>query len=1273
MSEPTVRPFPVDPRDPLDEEGGDSVRQEARQFRPPRATPAPDQGLPEQPGPSLGETFGASLRVASATRSIFDVYNRKEFEPDPNFSFTGLPSETQKELFLGIPVGVQDEFKNEMKMATSLEHARAIRDRFERSLQARETLDEAGWMGFASTLGVGLLDPVGIALGAGPARAAIAAGRLTRMQSALRTGGGFAGALAAEEGLIASADPLTGPADIAIAGAVGAGLGGVIGAATARGTARVNAMDRATRALEDRAMNGVADPVRELDAARAEVRRLEEAAEADPEDWLVESQLSIARSEVDRLNQTLPQPETPVSGRTPDPDPPVTETKITVGGTNREVMEAIAASGPSGVTTKSLQEALGGKARGTVTKAVTRLRELGVPVRSVERTDPATGSRIKVWTVDDADQFVAPGDGATGTRTIAYQEVARPPEQRLYYAQPQGTPRPPEEPPVRSRSVGAAENLERIWPGARPPLTTKGGKDIVDELEARAPAAEDVHWSFPDMSTQVIRGPMKAAAGLMDLLTPSSTGFWKNSGRAQELTAQDIQTNVWTTTMGRLNVARSQAFAKWAEESKGMNAAQRLFSIQARDEFEELVADAVRRGQADNPHVARVAEETREVHEKLLQLRKEAGERGFEDVEFNPNYLLRRYSLDKIRKVEAEIGTRRLAQFMGEALVRGTQKSGGKPIDLTTAVEISARVLKSIKEGRYGIQEVPGGDLFAPAKELYEELKDVLPEGFTVEDLSDALNGFTRRSGDGGAAGRAQSSRWRARFWEQYQENIGGKRYFFTDLLENNAMLLTQEYARDASGRIALAQMGFPDDQTWQRTIRAIKARAAEDGVTPEKVEEITDTLETVKKLIAGKPVHDIKKFHRLRTAARLLRSYNFMRVMGMVGFAQFAEVGNILSYGGLRAAMKHAPIFKNVWKRAQDGSLSDEFLDELEASLGIGMDRALHDPFGRYADGFMEPETARITRWDRRAQIGERITADWSMMQPINMAMERWAASAMSQRIADAALKGDKTFLNANRLRSLGFDDDNLERVFAQIKKHAKFEEGGLTGRKIAKLNLDNWDDGIARRDFVVNVQRYVRRAVQKQDAGDLPKWMTTEMGKVIFQFRTFALVSYNKQLMHGVRHKDAVFGTAFLTSTLMGALGYIGMTLTKGVGRDDQQEYLKERLSLMNIAAGAFYRSSFSSLTPTLIDTALFFVPGLDPMFDFARSTVQASDILFGNPTGDLLDSFVSGARGLGEVDMERAVGGFRRSLLFQNSFGVNQALNILESGVPDSDDAD
>jgi hypothetical protein len=130
-------------------------------------------------------------------------------------------------------------------------------------------------------------------------------------------------------------------------------------------------------------------------------------------------------------------------------------------------------------------------------------------------------------------------------------------------------------------------------------------------------------------------------------------------------------------------------------------------------------------------------------------------------------------------------------------------------------------------------------------------------------------------------------------------------------------------------------------------------------------------------------------------------------------------------------------------------------------------------------------------------------------------------AARIAVQTLTDVAFRSRK--LSKARLAGLGLSEEMSEKVFNQIKKNAITQPSTLfRNRKIKAINLAQWDDTESRDAFTVAIARWTRRSIQQNDVGNLNLYMTSTMGQILTQFRTFMLVSHAKQFLHNIKAND-------------------------------------------------------------------------------------------------------------------------------------------------------
>ena len=182
-----------------------------------------------------------------------------------------------------------------------------------------------------------------------------------------------------------------------------------------------------------------------------------------------------------------------------------------------------------------------------------------------------------------------------------------------------------------------------------------------------------------------------------------------------------------------------------------------------------------------------------------------------------------------------------------------------------------------------------------------------------------------------------------------------------------------------------------------------------------------------------------------------------------------------------------------------------------------------------------------------------------------------------------------------------MGIEDAMLERIKRQIKKHSSTEQSFVPGgRKLRQINPDKWDDAEALDTFTMAVHREARRVVQENDIGASTPWLHTTTGKLMTQFRTFALTAWSKSTLHSIHHHDFQAWMSLQMSMLMGGMAYVAQTSLNVADKKDRAK----RLAPEEIAKAAFQRTAIASMGPALIDTAATTLFRTDPLFAYGAS---------------------------------------------------------------------
>jgi len=617
-----------------------------------------------------------------------------------------------------------------------------------------------------------------------------------------------------------------------------------------------------------------------------------------------------------------------------------------------------------------------------------------------------------------------------------------------------------------------------------------------------------------------------------------------------ESTADIMKTNMMKGTFSKFYQVYKGEYETWVKsERKGILKKYRLSNRQA---FGELVADAIENPSGvHHPAVKRMAQRNAQLYAELLDEAKAAGVKGFESIPKNLTYFTHRWNKQKFQDMRDVVGDEGIISLLKTGLIRGTE-------DLTdeAAEAIAKTMYTKIRSDTAGL-DAGFSRLFTA--ESRDTLKDIMLEEkfgkmdkdgvtfkeFSEEEIDRLLDLFKQKE-----RGLPSAAKGRLRFDMETTIPWGGKTLSLKQLQDRDAEQVFTLYASEMTGRIALAKKGIKSQADFNKLVNDGRAYAenegfgrykgGEDGMNKEA--EIAQVMYNL--LIGRRPHPQYDPNSTPMKITRLIQDYNFLRLMGQVGWAQFAELGNAHNVNGFRAMLRAVPEYRKMLKRATDGQLEDPVLRDIEAFYGTGSDRMINQMINRLdyvevgtptgSNKFMGVDVGKtLNKAQVRTDQLKRVQADISGMAPITLMLERGTARVVAQTLADLAF--ENASLSMKRLNSLGLGKqtitkadgsteviDYAELVFKAIKDHATVEKSFLyKAKKLRELNLEKWPPD-AREAFGVALSRWTRRTIQQNDVGNLSLFMTKPWGQVISQFRTFQIVSHSKQLLHNLSMND-------------------------------------------------------------------------------------------------------------------------------------------------------
>ncbi|SMR81490.1 hypothetical protein SAMN04488030_1959 [Aliiroseovarius halocynthiae] len=830
---------------------------------------------------------------------------------------------------------------------------------------------------------------------------------------------------------------------------------------------------------------------------------------------------------------------------------------------------------------------------------------------------------------------------------------------------------------VPDGSVGAA----RVQPDVD---LTAAEQVALDNYDAPKSAMGKARIDRVGILKQSDNGITRQVAGLLAEDGVGNANGTINVRSASEQTAREMRVR-----MARFYNVYNDEWNAWAKE-QGLSWYQR--GPASRAKFNNAVGSAVRR-ELDaglDPHIQKVAATVKAEMKSLLEFGREKNIRGFNDIKDNYNYLTRKHRVEALDDLIERVGQGNVNQLMAKSLLSADEKwrvrNAGRAmateaLDYEDALNIGAAYVKSIRSRKYGHFDMNQALSGLDTEVLQEMLLDAGMGADEVARISDKVR-FTR---DTGEEGRMASAKMRLDLDETTTfdlRNADGttSTIRIEDFLENDVEQLFTNYARSVLGagfieealshfKVAGKNGDMPQHAPSWETVKGYIAENSKLSQSAQATEfrRLDNLYKSVKGIAVEPPSNS-------REALRFLRDYNFIRIGGQLGVAQLAEIGNVLGQGGMKNMLQHMPALRGVFKGMRKGEFKDELFNEIEAVWGFGTDLTRHSPSVKMDDAHgstfegRNHSASKLQKADYALQQGKKVTSVASGMAHVNMVLQRMNSRVLVQRFMDNANGGRK--INTKRLRVMGISDEMIERINGQLKAHVK-EAQGLLGKKVAKINIDQWDDLDAKNTFINGVDRWAKKSVQENDIGNMPDFMSYEMYKTIAQFRSFMLAAYTKQLLSGLHHRDWETFSSYATSMLFGSLFYAAQQAVNAQGRADKGEWLEKRLAPEEIAKAGFQRAAFSSFIPMGVDEVVGF-GGLDPVFSY-RSRGLASGIL-GNPTYDLIVNLRKGASGVTSSilrsDYDFSQQDYRAltsTLFFQNAFVVRNVLNTIGGELP------
>lgn len=480
------------------------------------------------------------------------------------------------------------------------------------------------------------------------------------------------------------------------------------------------------------------------------------------------------------------------------------------------------------------------------------------------------------------------------------------------------------------------------------------------------------------------------------------------------------------------------------------------------------------------------------------------------------------------------------------------------------------------------------------------------------------------------------------------------------DFLENDVEVLSRIYTNSLSADVELTKrFGDTSLVTKEKEVVEEFAQMIEKARGNEKeVKRLGKLRDAAIRDIAG--IRDrIRGTHAvpedpdafLLRAGRVVRSLNYLRLLGGMTVSAIPDLARSVMVSGLRNTVDHGwvPLIRDI-KTFRKSS------KELR-SMGVGLDMILDSRSMAIAD--IMDDYGRHSKFERALNSATSNFGVVSLMAPWNAFMKQFSGMVTTARIMDVAEKmatGKRvTKKEIKALANMGIDENLANKIWKEFSTHGEKQNGMYMPKAGA------WTDTAAKDALRSAVLREVDRIIVTPGQ-EMPLLMSNEFAKLLLQFKSFALSSTSKTLLSGLQQRDmAVLNGATMAMALGGLVYAIKQT---SAGREidtDPRVFLAESFDRSGLA-GWFMEphNVVAKLTRGAVSLSG------QPLSRYTSRGIVSSFI---GPTAGLVEDFASitGDSFAGEFD-QKTVRNMRRLLPYQNVVYLRNLLNTAEQKAND-----
>lgn len=388
---------------------------------------------------------------------------------------------------------------------------------------------------------------------------------------------------------------------------------------------------------------------------------------------------------------------------------------------------------------------------------------------------------------------------------------------------------------------------------------------------------------------------------------------------------------------------------------------------------------------------------------------------------------------------------------------------------------------------------------------------------------------------------------------------------------------------------------------------------------------------------------------------AAVAGTLNYLRAMGGVVLSSATDVARHVMVHGMSNVMKDGigPLIRNMkafkmsaaeGRRA--GAVAERVLQSRMATWGEIIDPySQNSPFERFLRN-------TATGFSHLTGMGY-----WNEFQ------KSFASVLTQSRILRGAADFSKVKPREKAyLAFLGIDEDMAARIAKEFDAHGSTEDG------VRVAHTDDWTDDLARRTYRAAVNKDVDSTIVSKGVGDIPLFAHTPTGRMLIQFKSFALASHQRAFIRGMQEAPAGMISGTIMATTIGMMIYylkaVEANRTEDIS-DNPGRWIAEGLDRSGMFAVAFEANNTieKALGIGAYGALQSLFPDSSQGGKASRYMTRSTAAALTGPTGDFIDTLVKVTQGALDGDMKESdVNAIRRLAPFATLPGIRSLVEYM-----------